>query len=123
MLPMSESVMKRLGIDWDKGNLKKGGAEFIDEVSGRRTYFPFQGNYQTFQVERSAFDKRLFDNALAHGVAARQQEQVIRVTCSESHVQLETNKAQYQGRYFIDATGRDALMGKKLNSIDKIKNL
>ncbi len=123
MLPMSEAVMQRLGIAWDKGNLKKGGADFIDEVSGRHTYFPFQGKYRTFQVERSVFDKRLFDNAIEHGVIAKQQEQVMSVTCSESHVQLETDKAQYQGRYFIDATGRDALMGKKLSSIDKIKNL
>ncbi|MCK5354632.1 MAG: tryptophan 7-halogenase [Methyloprofundus sp.] len=123
MLPMSASVMKRLGIAWNEGNLKKGGAEFIDEVSGRQTYFPFQGKYHTFQVERSVFDKRLFDNALEHGVKAYQQEQVLKVQCSESHVQVETDKAQYQGRYFIDATGRDALMGKKLSSIDKIKNL
>lgn len=123
MLPMSDSVMKRLGIAWEKGNLKKGGAEFIDEVSGRHTYFPFEGKYRTFQVERSVFDKRLFDNALAHGVTARQQEQVVQVECSESHVLVETNKAQYQGRYLIDATGRDALMGKKLSSIDKINNL
>jgi len=123
MLPMSESVMQRLGIAWDKGNLKKGGADFIDEVSGRHTYFPFQGKYRTFQVERSVFDKRLFDNAVEHGVIAKQQEEVVTVDCSESHVQLKTDKSQYQGRYFIDATGRDALMGKKLRSIDKIKNL
>jgi len=123
MLPMSESVMQRLGIAWNEGNLKKGGADFIDEVSGRHTYFPFQGKYRTFQVERSEFDKRLFDNALAHGVKAQQQEQVITVACSESDVQVVTDKARYQGRYFIDATGRDALMGKKLSSIDKIKNL
>lgn len=123
MLPMSESVMQRLGIAWNEGNLKKGGADFIDEVSGRHTYFPFQGKYRTFQVERSEFDKRLFDNALAHGVKAQQQEQVITVACSESDVQLVTDKARYQGRYFIDATGRDALMGQKLSSIDKIKNL
>lgn len=123
MLPMSEPVMKRLGIDWDQGNLKKGGAEFIDEVSGRCTYFPFEGKYRTFQVERSVFDKRLFDNAVAQGVTALQQEQVIQVECSESHVQIATDKEQYRGRYFIDATGRDAIMAKKLGSIDKINNL
>ena len=123
MLPMSEPVMKRLGIAWNEGNLKKGGADFIDEVSGRCTYFPFQDRYRTFQVERSVFDKRLFDNALKHGVKALQQEQVLQVQCSENDVQLLTDKAQYQGRYFIDATGRDALMGKKLSSIDKINNL
>jgi len=82
MLPMSESVMNRLGIAWNEGNLKKGGAEFIDEVSGRRTFFPLQGKYRTFQAERSEFDKRLFDNALKHGVDARQQEQLIKVHCS-----------------------------------------
>ncbi|MCK5356530.1 MAG: tryptophan 7-halogenase [Methyloprofundus sp.] len=123
MLPMSEPVMKRLGIAWDKGNLKKGGAEFIDEVSGRRTYFPFEGKYRTFQVERSVFDKRLFDNAVAQGVTALEQEKVMLVDCLASHVQIDTDKAQYQGRYFIDATGRDAIMGKKLGSIAKINNL
>jgi len=123
MLPMSEPVMKRLGIDWEQGNLKKGGAEFIDEVSGRRTYFPFQGEYRTFQVERSVFDKRLFDNALAHGVVAHQQEQVNSVQCTANEVQVKTDKGLYQGRYFIDATGRDALMGKTLKSINKINNL
>ncbi len=123
MLPMSEPVMKRLGIDWTQGNLKKGGAEFIDEASGRRTYFPFQGEYRTFQVERSVFDKRLFDNALAHGVVGYQQEQVKRVQCTADEVQVKTDKALYQSRYFIDATGRNALMGKTFNSINKINNL
>ena len=123
MLPMSEPVMKRLGIDWTQGNLKKGGAEFIDEVSGRRTYFPFQGEYRTFQVERSVFDKRLFDNALAHGVVGYQQEQVKRVQCTADEVQVKTDKGLYQGRYFIDATGRNALMGKTFDSIEKINNL
>lgn len=123
MLPMSESVMNRLGIAWEKGNLKKGGADFIDEVSGRHTYFPFQGKYRTFQVERSEFDQRLFENTIVHGVTTQQQEQVMAVSCLEHQVLLKTNKAQYQGRYFIDATGRDALMGKKLSSLDKINNL
>jgi len=123
MLPMAEPVMKRLGIDWATGNQKKGGAEFIDEVSGRQTYFPFAGKYRTFQVERSVFDKRLFDNAISQGVEAHQQENVTQVTCSEAEVKIQTDKASYQGRYFIDATGRNAIMGKKLASINKIANL
>lgn len=123
MLPMCEPVMKRLGIAWNEGNLKKGGAEFIDEVSERRTYFQFQDKYRAFQIERSVFDKRLFDNALAHGVTAHQKERVMQVHCSETLVNIETDKAEYQGRYFIDATGRDALMGKKTGSLDKISNL
>jgi len=123
MLPMSEPVMKRLGIDWATGNQKKGGAEFIDEVSGRQTYFPLAGKYRTFQVERSIFDERLFDNAVSQGVEARQQENVTQVACSEAEVKIQTDKASYQGRYFIDATGRNAIMGKKLASINKIADL
>ncbi len=123
MLPMIEPIMDRLGIDWSVGNLRKGGAEFIDEASDRRTFFSFVDIFHTFQIERSIFDKKLFDNALKHGVEAHQQEQVTAVSCTATEVQITTDKDQYQGRYFIDATGRNALMGKKLSSIDKINNL
>ncbi len=53
MLPRAEPIMQRLGIDWGEGNLVKGGAIFMDEASGRTTYFPLRGQYRTFQVERS----------------------------------------------------------------------
>jgi flavin-dependent dehydrogenase len=123
MLPMAGPIMQRLGIAWEEGNLSKGGAEFIDELSGRRTYFPLAGNYRTFQIERSVFDERLFVNAIQQGVEAHQQEQVQSVQCSAECVQIKTDKAQYQGRYFIDATGRNTLMAKQLGSINKINNL
>ncbi len=123
MLPMIEPIMDRLGIDWSIGNLRKGGAEFIDEISGKRTFFSFSGIYRTFQIERSVFDKKMFDNAVRHGVEAHQLEQVSQVDCTATAVTVATDKAQYQGRYFIDATGRNALMGKKLSSIHKINNL
>lgn len=123
MLPMIEPVMDRLGIDWSQGNLRKGGAEFIDEATGRSTFFSFEGIYRTFQIERSVFDKKLFDNAIVHGVEAHQQEQVMTVQCTVDDVQVGTDKAEYQARYFIDATGRNALMAKKLSSINKINNL
>lgn len=123
MLPMIEPIMDRLGIDWSAGNLRKGGAEFIDEVSGKCTFFSFEGIYHTYQIERSVFDKKLFDNAIQHGTEAHQHELVTRVLCGAENVQVKTDKADYKGRYFIDATGRNALMGKKSNSIDKISNL
>jgi flavin-dependent dehydrogenase len=123
MLPRSEPVMQRLGIDWSDGNLAKGGAKFIDEASGKTTFFPFQGKYRTFQVERSVFDERLFNNAIQHGVTAQQQEKVAAVDCTAETVSVSTDKANYQARYFIDATGRSALMGKKHKSINKLDNL
>lgn len=123
MLPMSEPIMNRLGIQWHQGNLRKGGAEFIDEKSGQRTFFPFQGKYSTVQVERSVFDTRLFENAISHGVQAHQLEKVTLVDCNADGVKVETDKAAYQGRYFIDATGRSAIMGKKQQSINKLSKL
>jgi flavin-dependent dehydrogenase len=123
MLPMSEPIMNRLGIPWIEGNLLKGGAEFIDEKSGQRTYFPFQGKYRTVQVERSVFDTRLFENAVKHGVAAHQLEKVTAVNCNADGVTVDTDKASYQSRYFIDATGRSAIMGKKQQSINKLSKL
>ncbi len=123
MLPMAEPIMKRLNLDWSCGNLHKGGAEFIDEKSGKRTYFPFQGKYRTFQVERSVFDQRLFENAVEHGVTAHQQEKVIHTDCNRERVTVQTDKGDYTARYFIDATGRNAIMGRKRQSINKLDKL
>jgi len=113
MLPRSAPVMERLGIEWGDGNLVKGGAEFIDEKSGKRTFFPFQGKYRTYQVERSVFDERLFNNAIKHGVLAHQQEKVTAVNCSTEQVTVTTDQGSYQSRYFIYSTGRSSLFGKK----------
>ncbi len=123
MLPMSEPIMRRLGIEWHDGNLRKGGAEFIDEKSGQRVFFPFQGNYSTVQVERSVFDERLYHNALNHGVEGHQLEKVTAVDCRADGVTITSDKAVYQGRYFIDATGRTALTGRKNQSINKLSKL
>ena len=123
MLPMTAPIMKRLKIDWTENNLPKGGAAFIDEKQGKRSYFPFQGKYKTFQVERSVFDKRLFENAIKQGVIAHQQEKVIKVNCDKDKVIVNTDKSYYQARYFIDASGRNAIMGNKKKSITKLKSL
>ncbi|NOQ35506.1 MAG: pyridine nucleotide-disulfide oxidoreductase, partial [Methylococcaceae bacterium] len=100
-----------------------GGAEFIDEKTGRRTFFPFEGKYKTFQVERSVFDQRLFENAIKHGVETHEQEKVTHVDCNDNEVIIETDKASYQGRYFIDATGRNAIMGRSQQTINKLDKL
>lgn len=123
MLPMTAPIMKRLKIDWTENNLPKGGAAFIDEKQGKRSYFPFQGKYKTFQVERSVFDERLFKNAIKQGVTAHQQEKVIGVNCHDNEVIVNTDKSHYQARYFIDASGRNAIMGNKKKSITKLKSL
>ncbi len=123
MMPYIEPVMQRLGIDWGEGNLRKNGADFIDEQSGRQLSFPLQNRYGTYQIERSVFDRKLFENAVGHGVEGHQQEKVLHAECTQSGVEVRTERGVYQGRYFIDASGRSALLGRKRKSIQRLENL
>lgn len=120
MLPASEPVMKRLGIDWGVDNQAKEGAEFIDESSGRSLNFRLWGKYGTYQVERSVFDQRLFENAAAKGVEVHESEKVLDFAVTEPGIRVESDKDRYTGRYLIDATGRAALTGRKHRSIRRI---
>jgi flavin-dependent dehydrogenase len=123
MMPHIEPIMNRLGIDWEQGNLRKSGADFIHEKTGKSLYFPLLGQYQTFQIERSAFDHKMFIHALVQGVEGHQNEKVTTVTCNGGAVSVISDSGSYKGRYFIDATGRSALMGRKFSGVKRIKNL
>jgi len=123
MLPFSEAVVKRLGIDWSEGNQFKSGAVFIDESSGQRMYFPLSVYRKTYQLERGPFDQKLFQNAAAQGVETHEEEKVLEVACAEDGVDIATDKARYRSRYLVDATGRAALMGKQAQGIARIGNL
>ena len=123
-LPMGEPVFNRLGIKWDAAEyLPKNGAEFIDEKTGRRARFPLAGNHQPHQVERAKFDLMMIKNAEANGVVVNQREKVDAVDIDDNSVTVRTDKAIYQARYLIDASGRSALMGKKNQSVERIHSL
>ena len=123
MLPFSEPVLQRLGIDWSEGNQFKSGAVFIDEATDQRMYFPLSVYRKTYQLERGPFDQVLFKNAAAHGVETHEEEKALEVSCLPNGVEIVSDKAQYRCRYLVDATGRSALMGKKGKTIDRIENL
>jgi flavin-dependent dehydrogenase len=123
MLPFSEPVVQRLGIDWSEGSQFKSGAVFIDETTDQRMYFPLSVYRKTYQLERGPFDQVLFQNAAAHGVETHEEEKVLDVVCQPEGVNIISDKAQYHCRYLVDATGRSALMGKKGKTIERIENL
>jgi flavin-dependent dehydrogenase len=123
MLPFSEPVLQRLGVDWSEGNQFKSGAVFIDEATDQRMYFPLSVYRKTYQLERGPFDQVLFKNAAAQGVETHEEEKVLDVGCKPEGVDIISDKAQYRCRFLIDATGRSALMGKKGKTIEHIKNL
>ena len=123
MLPLSEPVVQRLGIDWSLNNQFKSGALFIDEASGQQIYFPLSGQRRTYQVERGPFDERLFRNAATHGAETREDEKVEGVECLADRVKVTTSRGSYLARYLVDATGRNALMGRKTGGVSRIDNL
>lgn len=123
MLPFSEPVIQRLGIDWSEGSQFKSGAVFMDENTGQSMYFPLSVYRKTYQLERAPFDQLLFQNAAKHGAETHQQEKILEVDCQADGVDIVSDKARYRCRYLIDATGRAALMGKKDRSIRRIENL
>lgn len=123
MLPMAAPIMQRLGVDWGKGNLAKSGAEFQDEKQGKKIFFPLNDRYEPYQIERSRFDKMMFENAARKGAQTHQQETVVGVECHPSLVEIRTDKTTYRCLYFIDASGRGALMGRQTKSIRRLSNL
>ncbi|MGH8551759.1 MAG: NAD(P)/FAD-dependent oxidoreductase, partial [Methylococcales bacterium] len=120
MLPATDPIMKRLGIDWGSGNQFKQGAEFIHEASAKSLLISFGEDRKAYQVERSRFDRMLYEQALLLGVEAHEHEKVLNFTSDDRCVQVESDKRFYTARYFIDATGRNALSGRKHGSIYKI---
>lgn len=123
MLPFSEPVVQRLGIDWSEGNQFKSGAVFIDESTDQRMYFPLSVYRKTYQLERAPFDQLLFENAAKHGAETHQEEKVLEVNRQTDGVDVITDKRQYRCRYIVDASGRTAFTGRKDRHIDRIDNL
>ncbi len=123
MLPNMTPIMDRLGMDWREGNLRKQGAEFIDESTAQRIRFSFASQAPTYQVERARFDARLFENAARQGADTRQNEAIVKVDCQADGVTATSSRSIHRCRYFIDATGRGILMGRAHKSIRRLDNL
>lgn len=123
MLPYSEPVVRRLGLDWHEGNVFKSGAVFIDEAQGQEMFFQLSGEHRAVQLERSTFDTLLFDNARRHGVETRQECPVTGVECSQDAIRVTTPEGPFRARYLVDATGRSALMGRAARTLERLTTL
>jgi len=127
LLPMNLPILQRLGVlDQVRAiGTFKPGAEFpVDDDN----YNTFQFNRalgaqfgHAYQVKREQFDRMLFGHARDNGVDAREQVTVDRVEFDADGrpsqvLARDTDGAvlQFQPRYLVDATGRDALLGRQL---------
>ena len=127
LIPYGNEELRAIGV-WPKleagGFMPKLGAEFVTGNSVASTSILF-GRYlkpqyaQTFQVERSRFDHLLLDHAAESGCEVWQESKVKSAVVTEEGVEVtcvrggETHKLS--ARWILDASGRDALLGRQMN--------
>lgn len=123
LLPASMPIFKKIGFydTLSSGKyIEKWGARFIDYINDDEVYFGFSGGFNSeipmaFEVERQMFDRDILDHAKKNGVTIYQPETVIEVTISEDSVYVRTNKNEFTCKYIMDVSGRDSLLGMKMD--------
>lgn len=135
LLPCDLPIFDRLGLDpAQAGFLFKAGAEFLDERVGGHTVYEFADALpgtpdHAYQVDRATFDHWLLTRSRQLGATVREGERVVEVLTPEnggdpSGVTVRTTAthatereriadASYRARYVVDATGQDAVIGRR----------
>jgi flavin-dependent dehydrogenase len=133
LLPMNLPILQRLGLleEVERIGVRKAGAEFPVPAPDGYNVFRFRRALDAtwphaYQVRRDEFDKLLFDHATSTGVHALQGHRVVSVDLKHTGVtaKVRSDDGSYfdcAARYFVDATGRDTLLGNHLRL--KRKNL
>jgi flavin-dependent dehydrogenase len=119
LLPCDLAVFARLGLDPKAaGFLHKAGAEFLDERVGGHTAYLFDDALpgtpdHAYQVERSIFDDWLLKHARSLGAEVHEGERALEVAHEGERMRVRTTAGSYVARYVVDATGQDALFGRR----------
>lgn len=135
LLPCDLPIFERLGLDpGEAGFLYKSGAEFLDERVGGHALYEFADALpgtpdHAYQVDRATFDHWLLKRSRELGATVREGERVVEVLTPEnggeaSGVVVKTTAthateraslpdATYRARYVVDATGQDAVIGRR----------
>lgn len=130
LMPFCWFTLEKLGLlEQMKSHefVQKLSVQFVtqDGKQSRPFYF-FQHNDHpssyTWQVERAEFDLMLFQNAIKHGVDAREESEVARFIHNDNDAVAGVvvrrrggGEAQYFAPITIDCTGRDAFWATKKN--------
>ncbi len=134
LLPTELAILARLGVDLDAGPyLRKRGAVFIDERSGRRSQFAFDEGLpgtpgHAHQVERAKFDQVLLKAASRAGADVREGAEVVAFELGADAVEVEVRgrdsgaTQRIRGRYLVDATGQDALLARTGKTVEPYRN-
>lgn len=128
LLPCDLPIFRRLGVDpAARGFLRKGGAEFLDERIDGHAEYPFHDALpgtpdHAYQVDRATFDHWLAERARAVGAELHYDERATDFAVHDDRVVVTTDKGQYEARYFIDATGQDAVTGRRAKTTRAIED-
>jgi len=129
LLPMNLPILEKLGVlaQVDAIGIKKYAAEFNSLLTvPAQDIFYFSkatkhNHPYAYQVRRSEFDEILFRNCQAKGVTALEGMTMLEAKLDGSLKKIlahdeELRRHEFTGRYLIDASGRDTVLSRQLNS-------
>jgi len=128
LLPFCYTLFDDLGVmdEMRQNFVRKPGVRFMDGRRGITTttwcfnHVIFDQSYLSFQVARAKFDHILLNNAARKGARVCEETKVKDMDVTSSHdsvsvqcVDVAGNESIHRGRFLIDASGREALLGSK----------
>ena len=121
LLPGSLGTFERMGVKEkiDKADvIVKYGGKIISACGTRNNRFLFSDVFRckfptAYQVERSMFDKLLLDHAAESGCHAFQGAHVTDLAFDVDGVTIQTSDKRFRGRYLVDCSGRNSLIGSR----------
>jgi flavin-dependent dehydrogenase len=129
LLPCDLPIFDRLGMNMGTGPfLHKQGAEFIDEVSSDFAFYDFADALpgaprHAYQVERAAFDHALLRLAERAGARVELRTRLREVAFDAHGVTVSGDRGVLRARFFVDATGQDALLGRRARALEPLRGL
>jgi len=118
LLPYSMEALDRLGVrkEMDQRFMPKEGADMVSGCGKSKVRFLFKNGFKlkhtkAYQVERADFDEMLLRNAEKNGAAVREGCAVRSVDFLENGVRVHTAEGEIEGKYLIDASGRQTVLG------------
>ena len=137
LMPESFWSFERLGVLDKMRNsnfVKKLSVQFVSHSGKESNPFFFEKHdprecSQTWQVERSAFDQMLFDNAAEKGACCRDKTRVTNVLFDDGRATgvelgLEDGSTQHvKAKVVVDATGLSAILANHLNLKQEYEHL
>ena len=124
LLPATMPIFKETGF-YPKlasgKHIEKFGARFVDYQTDDEIYFGFEGGLNreipsAFEVERKDFDVEILEHAVSEGVSLHQPVRVKETKFFDSHVEVAATDGNYTCKFLVDATGRDAFLGKQMKT-------